>query len=154
VKRPAKAKFRQVFDPAAIFVARKAFKVSGREVAVGVVFDSKSVPLRRLRQLFDTRFLGYEGEPGALANLPLNPDRPRLGDLIKLDEARTAADAEAAQRRAEAQAALPFIPADWAVLAWPKLLQLASQFSKVPVRNKLEATAAVEAEVLRRARAA
>lgn len=43
------------------------------------------------------------------------------------------------------------IPENWQGLAWPKLLQLASNFSRVRLMNKLEATDAIEAELARRA---
>lgn len=43
------------------------------------------------------------------------------------------------------------IPTDWRGLSWPKLRGLGSQFSNEPVLNKAGATAAIEAEIARRA---
>lgn len=57
-------------------------------------------------------------------------------------------------RRVARWEATPIIPDDWRDLAWPQMLALASRFSSVKVSVRLEAEAAIEAELMRRARSA
>jgi hypothetical protein len=45
------------FDPEANFVVNRPILISGEEIAPGTTFDKKLVDLRRLRQLYDQRYL-------------------------------------------------------------------------------------------------
>lgn len=51
---------RERFDPAATYVVNRPILISGEELAPGTTFDKTLVDVRRLRQLYDQRYLRLE----------------------------------------------------------------------------------------------
>lgn len=56
--------FRSAFDPDQSFVVRKPMRLAGEDLRAGSTFPKHRVTVRRLRQLFDSRYLAYPGETG------------------------------------------------------------------------------------------
>lgn len=138
--------YRQQFDPARDFVIVRQIKLDGEVLEPGQTFRKTRVSIRRLRQLFDQRAVGYPNETGRDRCRPPHPKR----DILRKDwsDEQIAADNGVAlepKREGEIE-----IPQDWRLLKWPALLHLASQFSAVRVMNKLEAEASIVAELNRR----
>ena len=48
---------RQDFDRGFVFVVQRAFLLSGKELAPGTIFDKSLVDSRKLKQLYDQRYL-------------------------------------------------------------------------------------------------
>lgn len=130
-------RYRDEFNPEKAFLVLRAVRMDGEDLTIGSVFPRNAVPLRRLRQLFDQRKLGYAEETGRQRCLPPNPRRPVLiGYAAPMPEPPVE------------------IPEGWRALPWPMLRSLARRFAKVPPANKMEAEDAVAAELERRAREA
>ena len=145
--------FRDSFDPAQDFIVKRPIRLSGEDLKPGSVFDKTRVPLRRLRQLFDSKLLAYPGETGKEWNKPVNPSRERLGGgNFSPDAPAPAAKASPAGVPApdDALAAIE-IPEDWERMPWYLRVQLAAKFSKVRLPNKAEAHKAIQDELDRRA---
>jgi hypothetical protein len=147
-----RAPFRNRFDPDREFTVRKRLTLGGVTFYPGDPFDKTLVNTRRLRQLFDHRTIVYEGEtPGAI--IPQLSDEPEAAPeptQAELEEAEARA-AEEAAAKLQAERRATEIPEDWATMAWPKRLALASSLSDEKIHNGAEAAAAIEAELAIRA---
>jgi hypothetical protein len=128
--------FREPFDPGKTFVVCRPVRLGGRPLAVGAVFPRDRVELRRLRQLYDSRMLGYPGETGRQRVRPTSPVRVRLG--------------------AGSAAAMPVppvpIPDGWRDLEWIPMQVLARKFTKATAPTREECIEAIETEIMRRER--
>jgi len=128
--------FREPFDPEKTFVVFRGMKIAGKPLRVGDTFPRHAVPLRRLRQLYDSRMLGYPGETGRQRVRPTSPVRVRLG--------------------AGSAAAMPVppvpIPDGWRDLEWLEMRALATRFTKAAAPTREECIEAIETELLRRER--
>lgn len=61
---------RPQFDAACEFVVNKPMKVQGAPLQIGDPFDKTSVNLRRLRQLYDSRWIKYAEASSGPATRP------------------------------------------------------------------------------------
>ncbi len=136
--------YRDPFDPGKDFVVLRPMTVSGLDVQSGESFNKQLVTTRRLRQLFDQRYLAYPHEtPGQRRRTP----HPRRAGLVELNEGAT-------MRPPPTKPAPVVIPTDWQHLPWNAMSSLAAKFSRLRITNKRNAFAAIQAEVDRRARPA
>ena len=144
------ALFREAFDPARKLIVHRYFTCGGRDYAPGDTFDTTSVPVRRLRLLFNQRSLVMEGEEPRRITKP--PAPLRFGRWKQTQDAHTAP--QAAPQAAASAAVLPPIPSDWQSLPWFSLRAVVTKLIGTQPANKVEAFQLMTQELERRARAA
>lgn len=59
-KTPSRPRTRPSFDPSRAFVALRSLPVSGVKFGPGQSFDKSLVTIRKLRQLFDNKAVGFD----------------------------------------------------------------------------------------------
>ncbi len=143
-----RAQFREDFDPERSFEANRSFTCDGRDYSPGEAFEKTSVPVRRLRQLFNRRLIRYPHEDPKRIFKPGAPERfgrwKQPGATLRHAAPQTAAKAES----------LPPIPEGWDSLPWFSLRAVTSKLFGVMPATKDEASALFRAEIARRAQAA
>lgn len=72
---------REAFDRDRFFVTVKPVTLNGRKFGPGQPFDKTLVTTRRLRQLYDTRYLGMTSAPAQLREPPQQP-APDIGNKV------------------------------------------------------------------------
>ena len=75
---------RQAFRPEVTFVVQRPMLLSGKEVTPGTIFDKALVTPRKLRQLYDQRYLRFweAGDPS------IEPPKARPKVVARLSRAR------------------------------------------------------------------
>ncbi len=136
-------KFREPFDRDRNYVLNKSFKFNGKSLVVGSVFDKTTTTTRRLRQLYESRYLNMSpvGTPNVLGG-PVMPNFP----LMKEDELRAWL---AAHGREQKEVARHDVMVARAIRIWYELQDKAKEDKKAAeeVKSPEESIAPEEAPV-------
>lgn len=138
----ARSIWRAKFDERYEFVARRPLRFTERTFLVGETVDKEIVNPRRLRQLYESRYIDIVRVPDDAPTLPsASAPEPPAADLAPPS---TLPVAEAPAPAAVAAVAPDILPAGWRTLSALAMRSLAARTTGKSLLTRAEALAALE----------